>query len=106
MWLVYMLYPELNSDFSHKKGDVLLARGLVRVDKMQVGHARTEKEARQQCVRLAVKTLKDHGYESTVIGFGIRNYYAKKGTDLSWQLSLQQVLESLMDRKKRNQSAA
>ena len=105
MWLVYILYPELNTPESSKKGDVLLARGLVRVDHMQVGHALTEKEARSQCVRLAVKTLKDRGYSSTVIGFGIRNYYAKKGSGLSWQLSLQQVAERLIERKQRKKAA-
>jgi hypothetical protein len=105
MWLIHMIYPELNTAQGSRKGTTLAARGLVRIVEMQVGHARSEKEAQQQCVSLAIQTLKDHGYQSTVIGYGIRNFYAKKGAKLSWKMSLQQIVRVLKLRKERRDAA-
>jgi len=106
MWLVYMIYPEINTSGSSRKGAVLAARGLVRIEEMQVGHATSQDEARRLCVKLGVQTLKDHGRDTTVIGYGIRNYYEKKGKRLAWQMSVQQLLEVLRVRKDRQTKAA
>lgn len=105
MWLIHMIYPEMNTVQGHRKGSTLAARGLVRITEMQVGHARSEEEAKRQCVRLAIRTLKDHGYQSTVIGYGIRNFYARKGAKLSWKMSLQQIVGVLKARKARRDAA-
>lgn len=105
MWLIHMIYPELNTNQGSRRGTTLAARGLVRITEMQVGHASSEVEAKRQCVRLAIQTLKDHGYQSTVIGYGIRNYYAKKGAKLSWKMSLQQIVRVLQQRKERRDAA-
>lgn len=105
MWLVYMMYPEVNTVQGHRRGATLMAQGLIRVSEMQVGHARSEAEAKRLCLKLAVQTLKDHGHQTTVIGYGIRNYYAKKGAKLSWKMSIPQLVRVLKARKARREAA-
>jgi len=106
MWLIYMIYPEINTVAGSKKGTILTAQGLIRIkEDLHVGHARTEKEAKAQCVRLAIQQLKDHGHNSTVIGYGIKNYYAPKGSKLRWKISIQQLLRVLQERKARRDAA-
>lgn len=100
MWIVYMLYAEVNTAQTTQNGATLLANGLIRVQKMQVGRSETREDARVACVNLAEKTLKDRGSNTTVIGYGIRNFYAEKGAKLDWQMSLQQLVEVLRNRRK------
>ncbi len=105
MWLVFMMYPEVNTVQGHRKGATLMAQGLLRVAEMQVGHARSEEEAKRLCVKLALQTLKDRKLDSTVIGYGIRNYHAKKGAKLVWKVSIPQMIRVLKARKARRDAA-
>ena len=98
MWLVFMLSPEIN-DGTKRKGQTLLAQGLIRVDEMLVGQFHTPEEAKKECMKLSVHTLRDHGHDTTVIGYGYRNYYAKKGAKLAWKMSLQQLVKVMRLRK-------
>jgi hypothetical protein len=106
MWIVYMLYPEVNTADTKRRGATLLANGLIRVDEMQVGHESSREEAKRACVVLACKTLKERKSDSTVIGFGIRNFYAKKGADLDWSVTLQQIVDLLRAKSKARKEAA
>lgn len=100
MWIVYLLHAEVNTAETTRKNATLLAQGLIRVDEMQVGHASSREEAKRSCVTLACKTLKERKANSTVIGFGIRNFYAKKGAQLNWQVSLQQIVDLLRAKRR------
>lgn len=101
MWLVYMLFPEVNDSGAKKRGQELVAQGLVRIEMLHVGHAKTEQEARKMCLSLGIQTLKEHKLDTTVVGFGIRNYYAKKGAKLHWKFSVPQLVAALGRRKAR-----
>lgn len=99
MWHIYMMYPEINAGGGKRRGSTLMAQGLVRVDEVKVGFARTEKEAKAKCIELAWRQLRERGNDSVVIGYGIRNHYAPKGSKLWWKMTTQQLLRVLQDRK-------
>lgn len=106
MWLIYMIYPELNTVTGSKRGTRLAAQGLIRIkEDLQIGHATSEAEAKKQCIRLAIAQLKDRKNDSRVIGYGYRNYYSPKGGKLVWKMSVQQLIRVLQERKERRDAA-
>lgn len=95
MWQIFMVVPVVNDGSPAleglRKGKRLRARGMVRYDEMYVDQKETKREAIRHCLRLAQKTLADKGYDTTIIGFGIRHRRAKKRSKLEWECTLQQV---------------
>jgi hypothetical protein len=100
-WNIYILMPEVNEGPT-RRGTKLLAQGMVRVVEMPTEISKpTMREAKVECLRLAVETLRERGLQTTVIGFGIRNTYAKKGSGLAWSVTIEQMMRKLVDLRKK-----
>lgn len=99
MWQIFMLVPVVNDGSpvqeGLRRGRVLRARGMVRIDEMFVEQKEQKPEAIRECLRLAQQTIMDKGYDTTVVGFGVRHRRAKKSSKLEWQCTLQQVHETM-----------
>lgn len=99
MWQIFMMVPVINDSSPPyeglRKGRVLLARGMIRLDEMYLDQKERKREAIRECLRLAHATLKEKGYGTTLVGFGIRNRWAKKRSPFIWECTLQQVHISL-----------
>lgn len=110
MWQIFVTVPVLNYEGPPReglrKGRVLLARGMVRLDEMYIDQKETKREAVRECLRLAYETLKEKGYNTTVVGFGIRHRRARKGSKFYWECTLQQVHVSLARVMKKRRLAA
>lgn len=110
MWQIFMMVPVVNDSRPAaeglRRGKVLLARGMVRLDEMYLDQKETEREAVRECLRLAHATLKEKGYATTLVGFGIRHRRAKKRSKFSWECTIQQVHFSLAKIMKRRKQAA
>jgi len=90
MWNAVMIYPELNLE--RKKQDLVFADGLVRNTDIKVDQARTLHEAKLKALHLAKRTLKECGYNSPVIGYGVRSTLSRSKKKLHWQLLLPQLV--------------
>lgn len=95
MWQVFMMVPVVNDGSpvqeGFRKGHTLRARGMVRIDEMYLDQKEHKDDAIRECLRLAHQTLLDKGYNTTVIGFGIRHRLSKKRAPLEWECSIQEV---------------
>jgi len=104
-----MTIPVVNTnepvDETIRKGKTLLARGMIRLDEMYLDQKETKREAIMECLRLAYQTLKEKGYGTTVVGFGIRHRRAKKRSKFFWECTLQQVHITLAQQRKRRATA-
>lgn len=99
MWQIFMMVPVVNDSSPAaeglRRGKTLLARGMVRLDEMYLDQRETQREAVRECLHLAHATLKEKGYATTLVGFGIRHRRAKKRSEFFWECTLQQVHISL-----------
>jgi hypothetical protein len=95
MWQIFMLVPVINdigpAAEGLLKGKTLLAQGMVRLDELYLDQKDTSREAVHECLRLCKETLKEKGYDTTVVGFGIRHRFAKKRSAFWWECTLQDV---------------
>lgn len=99
-WNIYILMPEVNEGPT-RRATTLLAQGMVRVVEMQTEISKpTKREAQNECLRLAVETLREHGMQTTVIGFGVRNTYEKKGKGLAWSITIERMMHKLVELRK------
>ena len=108
MWQIFMMVPVVNDssrvDEGLRKGRTLLARGMIRLDEMYLDQKERKHEAVRECLRLAHETLKEKGYGTTLVGFGIRHRLAKKRSEFIWKCTLQQVHTSLAKIMKRRRA--
>ena len=107
MWQIFMMVPVVNDnrpvDEGLRKGRVLLARGMIRLDEMYLDQKERKRDAIRECLRLSHETLKEKGYNTTLVGFGIRHRRAKKRSKFIWECTLQQVhmaLAKIMKRRR------
>jgi len=103
MWKVMMIYPESTQGVKLHRNELVFADGLVHNAEIEVDKSRTYREARIKALRLALKTIKEQGYKSTVIGYGVRSTLSRE-KDLYWSLLLPQLRERIKAWKKYSRS--
>lgn len=100
MFQILILVPVLNDNTPVKeglrRGRTLRARGMIRLDEMYIDQREQYKDAEREALRLAVITLKEKGYDTTVVGFRVKHRLENKPR---WECTLQQVHEALARRK-------